>query len=156
VKMRGEDPAGTSVLSVIRNPFAHALSIYRFWRSDALSEHEKRLPLVHYARHLGFREFLFEVIRIDEFARMLLVNDVLPANVHVMRLEQLEDDARRLLLDLCGIRTEGRMPQRQRTDDARPVDPGPGEKDVMEWYDSETEQWIRKKYRWCFETGFYV
>src|SRR3954465_13092159 len=78
----GRDPLDIRIVTLIRHPFAQVVSQYVYWRSDLISEPERTLPHVVAARTMTFPDFVRVSVTRDEYARMLLVNDELPANIY--------------------------------------------------------------------------
>ncbi len=143
---RGGEPDDVRVITILRNPYAHALSIYTFWNSDAITFAERELPTVSYARSHSFRDFLFNVLISDQYAPALLVNGDLPANVYVVKLENLADDAQRVLCDELHLVRKVKVAKRNGSEH------GP----YLEYYTPETLAQVRKVYDWCFQAGYYV
>ena len=142
---RGVDPSLVTVLTVLRYPLSHAVSVYEFWRSDKLPQAHRELPRVALTRRLSFRDFLFQVLVVDPFGRMLLVNGALPANVHVLRLESLAEEGSQMLRRL-GFKPRGEIGH----ENATPHPP------YQQYYDDECEAQVRRIYRWCYEAGYYA
>lgn len=143
---RGTDPKDARVITILRNPYAHALSIYTFWNSDAITLPERQLPTVSYARTHSFRDFLFNVLIEDQYAPALLVNGELPFNVFVVKLESLADDAHRVLHDELGLVRKVKVGKRNASEH------GP----YLQYYEPDMLAHVRKVYSWCFEAGYYV
>lgn len=145
LRARGTDPGEVQVLTVLRDPLAHAVSVYEFWRSDRLPQEERDLPYVALTRQLSFRDFLFQVLVTDQYGEMLLVDGEVPAQVHVLKLESLADDAPALLREL-GFKPRGTLGHHN-------VTPHPP---YLQYYDAECEAQVRRTYRWCYEAGYYL
>ena len=145
LRKRGSDPRDVRVITILRNPYAHALSIYTFWNSDAITPHERELPTVSYARTHSFRDFLFNVLINDQYAPALLVDGELPSNVHVVKLESLAEDAQRVLHDELGLVRRVKVGKRNASDH------GP----YLDYYDPDMLAHVRNVYSWCFDAGFY-
>jgi hypothetical protein len=145
LRARGVDPSRVAVLTVLRDPLSHAVSVYEFWRSDKLPQAQRELPRVALTRRLSFRDFLFQVLVVDPFGRMLLVDGALPANVHVLRLENLAEEGSQMLRRL-GFKPRGEIGH----ENATPHPP------YQHYYDDECEAQVRRTYRWCYEAGYYA
>jgi hypothetical protein len=142
---RGVDPCRVAVLTVLRDPLAHAVSVYEFWRSDRLPQADRELPVVALTRRLSFRDFLFQVLVGDPFGKVLLVDGALPANVHVLRLETLSEEGPRMLRRL-GFKPRGEIGHENATPHPR----------YLQYYDDECKAQVRRAYRWCYEAGYYA
>ena len=146
LEKRGKNPSDARVLTILRNPYAHALSVYTFWNSDAITLPERQLPTVSYARSHSFRDFLFNVMIEDQYAPALLVKNELPFNVFVVKLETLHEDAQRILHDELNLVRNVRISQRNSSDH------GP----FLEYYEPDMLAHVRKIYAWCFDAGYYA
>jgi hypothetical protein len=142
---RGENPYDTRILTVIRNPFAHAVSIYHFWRSDNLPKEEKQLPKIQLTRRLSFKDFLKHFINEDIFARSLLVDKKIPENVYIIKLEKFTEDVNRIINEQLRLGVNINLPH------CNSSEHGP----FMEYYDEECIAKIRRVNKWCFDQGFY-
>jgi len=58
LKGRGLDPSTSHVLTIIRNPLAHIVSIYHYWRGPEISPELYPDPPVSLARELSFPDFI--------------------------------------------------------------------------------------------------
>jgi hypothetical protein len=145
LQKRGQNPYDTRIMTILRNPFAHALSIYQFWRSDILTDEEKELAYVKITRRLSFPEFLKNLIVEDPFARALLVDNRIPRNVNIIKLETFVTDTHRILNEQLQLNVDVNLPHYNATKH------GP----VMGYYDQESRALIRRVYQWCFDQGFY-
>lgn len=143
---RGSDPADVRIITILRNPYAHALSIYTFWNSDAITLPERQLPTVSYARSHSFRDFLFNVLINDQYAPALLVNNELPFKLFVVKLETLAEDAQRVLHDELGLVRKVKVGRRNASDH------GP----YLEYYEPDMLAHVRRVYSWCFDAGYYT
>jgi hypothetical protein len=143
---RGKDPSEARVITILRNPYAHALSIYTFWNSDAITMPERRLPTVSYARSHSFRDFLFNVLIEDQYAPALLINNELPFNLFIVKLETLQEDAQRVLHDELNLVRKVKVGKRNASEH------GP----YLEYYEPDMLAHVRKVYSWCFEAGYYA
>lgn len=146
LRQRGLDPLSVQVVTILRNPFAHAVSIYTFWNSDAISLPERELPTVAFARTHTFSEFLSTVLIRDQYAPALQIDGAVPENVHVLRLESLEADATRVLCDELGIVKRVRLKRRNASDHAP----------YRDFYDDASRAHVRRVYAWCFDAGYYA
>jgi hypothetical protein len=146
LERRGSNPSDVRVLTILRNPYAHALSVYSFWNSDAITLPERELPTVSYARSHSFRDFLFNVLIEDQYAPALLVNGELPHNVFVVKLENLAEDAQRVLHDELGLVRKVKVGKRNVSDH------GP----YLDYYEPDMLAHVRRVYSWCFDAGYYA
>jgi len=142
---RGQDPTNTRVLSIIRNPFAHVVSIYFYWRSNWVPRADKKLPHVRDARKLSFKEFVARYVVDDPYIPMLLVDGELPKNVFILQLETLKEDSERVLNGQLKLGLPIEI-EHMNASKHRPF---------MRYYDEETEAAVRNVYKWCFDQGFY-
>lgn len=145
LRRRGIEPETAKILTVIRNPFAHVVSIYHYWRSDLISEQESQLSYIQFARRATFPEFVLALIQHDPYLEALSIEGQIPPNVFVLTLEKLKDDAERVLKEQLGVNASIDIPHLNRTEHAP----------YMEFYDEELQRHIRTVYRWCFEAGYY-
>ena len=145
LEKRGKDPQEARVITILRNPYAHALSIYTFWNSNAITLPERELPTVSYARSHSFRDFLFNVLIEDQYAPALLINNELPGNVRPVKLESLQDDAQRVLHDELGLVRKVNVGKRNASEH------GP----YLEYYEPDMLAHVRNVYSWCFDAGYY-
>ncbi len=143
LRQRGQDPDDTTILTIIRHPFAQVASQYAYWRSDLLSDEDAALPKVRAARELPFEEFVNAWVREDLYARHLLVNGELPNNVHLIRLDHIREDTERIFTKVFGLHLEVSLPHLNRSPDYS----------LAELYTPDIEARVRNAYKWYFQAN---
>ena len=140
----GIDPRKVRILTTIRDPFAHVVSIYHFWRSQS-----KNVPSDHVraARSLPFREFVDYYCSPDHqvYEDYLFVGGVIPPNLCVIRLERATEELEFYLNRVLklGIRVD------------LPVLNTSRHGAVDSHYDAVTRQLVARHYAWVFQEGWY-
>jgi hypothetical protein len=96
LKELGVEPDKVDILTLIRDPLHHLVSIYHFWRQSG----DPQVPAVQIAKRASFADFVVEFVGTDPnrraFQRILYVDSQIPANVRILRLEHWRPDLDRL------------------------------------------------------------
>ncbi len=145
LQKRGRDPLETKIVTLIRHPFAQIVSQYTYWKSDDLiSEAERALPHVIDARRMTFPEFVGACVIEDQYATMLLIDNKLPENVNIIRLEHLQRDTERVFNRELGLNIEVCIPHLNRS----------SEMPFADIYTDEAKKIVRYVYKWYFQTDW--
>jgi hypothetical protein len=144
LRQRGVDPDGLKILSTVRDPFEHVVSVYHYWRARG----DLRNEWVLAALNSTFGEFVrfyvtSPVVRV--FDEDLFVNGALPPNVRLLRLENLAAEADRVLNGEWGLGVPVAIPHLNRCHH------GP----AAAHYDEATARFVRDRYAWVFRQGLY-
>jgi len=144
LQKRGRDPLKTRIVTLIRHPFAQVVSQYTYWKSDLISELEGNLPHVIDARRMTFPEFVDAWVIEDQYATMLLIDNKLPENVNIIRLEHLQGDTERVFNRELGLNIEVCIPHLNRS----------SEMPFADVYTDEAKKIVRCVYKWYFQTDW--
>jgi hypothetical protein len=144
---RGIDPGAIRILTTIRDPFEHVVSIYHYWRERGVPTGRDH---VQAARDMDFGDFVrFYVACRDPDCRvydeLLLIDGVLPSNVRILRLESADRDADRVLNGEWGLGIRVSIPVGNTSNH------GP----AMDFYDADSVRLVSARYSWVFREGFY-
>jgi hypothetical protein len=135
-------PEKVEILTLIRDPLDHIVSIYHYWRQWGNPDE----PKVQAAKTLPFPEFVVYHVGNNPggrgFQRPLCVDDQLPPNVHILRLENWRADLDRLNYP-WGPQLQ--LPHLNSTEH------GP----AATYHTAETIRLIRQRYEWIYQSGFY-
>src|SRR5262249_35826241 len=144
---RGVDVAKLRVLTTVRDPLEHVVSIYHFWKTrgrDAGRDH------VRAARDLPFPEFVRYFVTCGHpdcrvYDELLLIGGAVPPNLRILRLEHLVSDMERVLNDEWGIDVPVSFPR------ANTNEHGP----AAMHYDGATARHVLDRYAWVYRQGLY-
>src|ERR1700733_187384 len=118
------------------------VSIYHFWRQSG----DPALPAVQLAKRLSFADFVVEFVAINPGRRALrnalYVNNELPPNVHMIRLEKWREDLDRLNYP-WGPRFQ--LPHLNASE----------HEPAITYHDGRTIELIRQRYGWIYDAGLY-
>jgi hypothetical protein len=135
------------ILAVIRSPYEIAVSWYSYVQTeDPVDEG----PIGRIARNTDFEKFVttlherFGTHSFVKFERFLQIDGQLPANLRIVRYENLADGVRDALTSI-GIQAEAPFPW------LNPSDHGP----LSEYYTPAAEEAVYESYQWVFDQGFY-
>jgi hypothetical protein len=147
LRSRGVDPEKLRILTTIRNPLDHVVSIYLFWRTKGDPSGRAHIQA---AKSLSFNAFVAYYVASPHadcrvYDELLLINGALPANVIVLRLEKLATEADELLNGKLGLNIPVSIPHVNRSEH------GPS----MEYFQPETLRLVRDRYAWAFDQGYY-
>lgn len=137
-----------NVITIIRNPYAVVVSLKYYAINNRLSNLKKgeKLPkwLEPYTR--SFEEYVnWYVENKNSYSDYLLVNNKLPSNVHIVKLETLKKDVNRILNIDLKLNLKLNIPHLRKTKHLP----------FMEYYNKNSLNKITEKYKWTFDNNFY-
>jgi hypothetical protein len=143
----GVDPDELRILTTIRHPFSHVVSIYESWRRAG---DERRGAHVRAARSMQFADFVRHYVSSTHpdarvYEELLFVDNRVPSNVRIMRLENLAVDADWYLNRELQLGVPVALSRSNGIDHPCPSD----------YYDANLRALVRSRYRWVFDEGFY-
>jgi hypothetical protein len=143
------------IVTLIRNPFDVVVSYYDSIYSPSCSKNGKLKPLVAkkypflldvYGRPFG--EFVDWYIENEKsYADYLLVGGKIPNNVYIIKLENLKEDAHRVLNTKLKLNLNVNQIPRLNTSKRK--------KPIMGYYNKGSLNKIVMKYKWTFDNEFY-
>jgi hypothetical protein len=149
LKQNNREPKDVNIITIIRNPLDHVVSIYNYWRSSRyISNEEKKLPHIQLANQLQFGDFvkkLVQNVNYIPFAPLLLVEGELPPNITIFKLETIEDDMSFYFNNKLKMKLNIQLPH-LRVNKKKPYN---------SYYTTDLIDIVRNAYRWCYSMGFY-
>jgi hypothetical protein len=145
----------TNVVTLIRDPLAVVVSYYDSIYSPVLSDKgklkshvAKKYPFLLDAYGLPFEKFVdWYVANEKSHSDYLLVSGKIPNNVHLVRLENLREDANRVLNDELKLNLSvGKIGKLNKANRSKPI---------MKYYTEESLNKVAEKYKWTFDNNFY-
>jgi len=138
-----------NIVTIVRDPFTAVVSYY-----DSIYSHNcsldgklkphvaEKYPALVDVYGLPFEEFIDWYVENEKsYADYLLVDNKIPGNVHIIKLESLKQDSNRVLNDILGLNLNvnkiGRLNSANR------------DKSAMDYYSNSSLNKIRNKYKWC-------
>lgn len=143
LKGRGVEAGQVTVLTTVRDPLDHVVSIYHYWRQRGKPECKH----VQAAKRLSFEAFVRFYVSSPipdcrVYDELLFVDGALPPNVKVLRLEHWKVDLEGLGFPWA---SSVRLPRENTS-----------QHDVAsKYYDAETTRLVRARYAWAYEAGLY-
>jgi hypothetical protein len=142
------DPRKLHIMTTIRNPYDHVVSIYHYWRTKVGLEDQR--DHINAARTLPFPEFVqwYVACRHPDcrvYDELLLVDGVVPANVRIVRLEDAAQEVDQFLNGDLGLGIPVNIPI-SNTTEHRPA---------LSYYTAEGLRLVRQRYHWAFSHRYY-
>ena len=138
----GVEPETAEILTSIRDPLDHVVSIYHYWRQYGNPDDYK----VQAAKQFSFSDFIDEHLRHSPegqpYIRCLCVDGRIPPNVKILRLESWRADLQKLNYP-WGPRFQ--LP-RLNVSEHEPA---------INYWDARSVRLIRNHYSWVYEAGYY-
>src|SRR5262245_36695092 len=144
---RGVDTAKLRILTTVRDPLEHVVSVYHFWKTRGRDTGRAH---VRAARDLPFPEFVRYYVACRNpdcrvYNERLLVGRAVPANLRILRLEPLVTDMEPVLNVECGIHVPVSFPRANtHQHDA-----------AAAHYDAVTVRLVIDRYAWVYRQGLY-
>lgn len=143
LSQKNVDSRKVRIFTSIRDPFAHVVSIYHFWRSvkdEAPIDHVRAAKALSFAEFVGMYCSDFRV-----YENYLCLDGVLPPNLCVIRLERAEEELDFYLNRVLKLGIRINLPVLNRsTHDS-----------VDGHYNTVTKRLVARHYAWVFEQGWY-
>jgi hypothetical protein len=137
------DIDGLEIYTIIRNPYQCAVSLYAYVRGgnkEAKSRRIKNKAKTLAIHNLKFPEYIdWYCENWLSYKDWLFVDDVLPENVIIWKTETISKD----LKEFFGRKTK--VPHLNKSKS----------KNYSEYFNKTLYDKINKKYKWCFDQGFY-
>lgn len=148
IKAVGEEAFyNSTVIAIVRNPYDVVVSLYFWYKRKYKEKHSdlKTYPHVKKIAKMSFDDYIdWYVENYSNFKEYLLVDDKLPDNVRLLRLEHLEEDAKKLLIDELGIDIKVKIPVFEGTTSKH--------KEALYYFNDSTLEKINNKFDWMFST----
>ncbi|HEY2589639.1 MAG TPA: hypothetical protein VGI81_28095, partial [Tepidisphaeraceae bacterium] len=143
LKNRGVEPREVTVLTTVRDPLDHVVSIYHYWRQRGKPECEH----VQAAKRLSFDQFVRFYVSSPipdcrVYDELLFIDGGLPANAKPLRLEHWQNDLAGLGFPWASTIEPPRENTSQHGAAAR-------------YHGPETTRLVRERYAWAYEAGLY-
>jgi len=131
------------IITLIRNPYANLVS---HWAWVQQIKSNSKYPHIAELKGVNFPEFVdWHFENYNSYSDFILINEEIPPNLRIIRLEYLEKDTNKILNNELGLNLQLDFPHIHKTSHAP----------FMDYYTNDLLNKVNKKYEWTFDMGFY-